>query len=304
MKSNDPECYFAASAAAAVVNYPLWKASAINQSGFIPLRGNSDVASRLRVFAQAVSPPYRGVPAVLFGMTWARAAIFYGSDRGRAHLEEAQAPRAVAMGLPPLLLSSLVQCVNMPIVRASITMQDPSKASDPRYANTLQTLRHLARTKGVGQLWHGLSAGLGKSVPKYLTAVVVKDSLELALPPASDDFPFLARAVVKAVAAGLAGAVLTNPMDVIRNEMFKTDKGFADTVRTLCAESRGESRGAEGRGAQGARGSGWGWMRRGLGSNVIAVSFPITLTIFLGDVLVQWKHRPQDVAFRRSGGPM
>lgn len=33
-KSSHPGCHFAASAIAAVVNFPLWKASAIGQSGF------------------------------------------------------------------------------------------------------------------------------------------------------------------------------------------------------------------------------------------------------------------------------
>ena len=33
-KATHPECHFLASGAAAVVNFPLWKASAIGQSGF------------------------------------------------------------------------------------------------------------------------------------------------------------------------------------------------------------------------------------------------------------------------------
>lgn len=33
-KATHPECHFLASAMAAVVNFPLWKASAIGQSGF------------------------------------------------------------------------------------------------------------------------------------------------------------------------------------------------------------------------------------------------------------------------------
>ena len=32
---------------------------------------------------QAMQPPYKGVLAVMAGMTWARAAIFWGSDCGK-----------------------------------------------------------------------------------------------------------------------------------------------------------------------------------------------------------------------------
>ena len=62
----------------AIINFPLWKAAAIGQSGFA-LTANS-VAAQVRVL---FGPPYRGVAATMFGMTWARAAIFYGSDVGK-----------------------------------------------------------------------------------------------------------------------------------------------------------------------------------------------------------------------------
>ena len=46
-----PECYFAASGCAAILNYPLWKASAIAQSGFIDSGGVSGRGSLLRFLA-------------------------------------------------------------------------------------------------------------------------------------------------------------------------------------------------------------------------------------------------------------
>eukprot|EP00514_Thraustochytrium_sp_LLF1b_P000238 CAMPEP_0184509300 /NCGR_PEP_ID=MMETSP0198_2-20121128/1211_1 /TAXON_ID=1112570 /ORGANISM="Thraustochytrium sp., Strain LLF1b" /LENGTH=239 /DNA_ID=CAMNT_0026899123 /DNA_START=83 /DNA_END=799 /DNA_ORIENTATION=+ len=238
MKNEHPECHLAASAVAALVNYPLWKASAINQSGFINV-GDNSLMGRVQQFKAAVSPPYRGVSAVIGGMTWARALIFYGSDHYRNALQAAGAPEAVSVALPPLVLSSFVQIVNMPLVRASITMQDPSRQSDPRFRTTVSTIRHLTRTKGFFQLWHGLSAGLAKSAPKYITSVVVKDICEQVLPPSQNDQQFVVRATFKAVCAGLAGAVLTNPMDVIRNSMFVTDKGFVETIKHLQVSERG-----------------------------------------------------------------
>mmetsp|Transcript_16153 Transcript_16153/g.26370 ORF Transcript_16153/g.26370 Transcript_16153/m.26370 type:complete len:308 (-) Transcript_16153:63-986(-) len=294
-KSSDPECYLLASACAATVNYPLWKASAINQSGFVQVK-ESGFRGKFNSFVKAVSPPYRGVPAVIGGMTWARACIFYGSDLYRAKLNKAGAPQVVSTTLPPLLLSSMVQCINMPIVRASITMQNPQLQNDPKYRTTFSTLRHLSETKGFFKLWHGLSAGLAKSVPKYVASVVVKDACDKFLPEATTDGEFLARASVKSVVAGVAGAVLTNPMDVVRNEMFKTDLGFVATLKSL-------------RASQIERGlQPMAWATRGLTSNLIAVSIPITVTIFLTDVFIRVKKQlgedscDQKVKTRKTGG--
>lgn len=52
-------------------------------------------------------------------MTWARAFIFFGSDLGKRELEErGQRSLFVTVGLPPLVLSTTVQLINMPIIRA------------------------------------------------------------------------------------------------------------------------------------------------------------------------------------------
>lgn len=53
--------------------------------------------------------------------------------------------------------------------------------------------------------------------------------------------------------------------------MFKTDLGLTDTFNKLMKES------------------GWGFMGRGLTSNMTAVAFPIAMTIFLTDVLMEKK---------------
>jgi len=285
---NHIDAHLAASACAAAFNFPLWKAAAIGQSGFrssYDVVGSSErrlmdvMRAKMRSFLQAVGPPYRGMFAVIFGMTWARALIFGGSDAMRRSLEKSGAPDSVAMAGPPLVLSSIVQIVNMPIVRASVSMQDFRRMDDPNFRNTISTLKYLRREKGFFGLWHGLPAGLAKSVPKYIVSVVVKDVCEERLPPARNEQEFLVRASIKSIIAGLAGALLTNPADVVRNEMFKTDHGFFETVRTLSREN-------------GPR-----WMGRGLYRNLIAVSMPITLTIFLSDSFIRLKTTRQQSTF-------
>lgn len=110
----------------------------------------------------------------------------------------------------------IVQWVNQPLVRSTITIQDPNST----LPNVRAALVHIYQTKGFFALWHGVSAGILKTVPKYVTAVVVKDFMEDRLPAADPHSKTsqLTRSATKAVAAGIAGAVLTNPLDVLRNE--------------------------------------------------------------------------------------
>ena len=173
-----PECYLAASGCAALVNFPLWKASAMAQSGFVFTGPQGQPLGPVQSFLRGVMPPYRGAPAVLAGMTWARAAIFYGSDAGRAMLQSAGVPDAVAFTVPPMVVSTCVQLINMPLVRASVSMQNPEVWSKPSMATTFRAIRHIYSTKGFAALWHGTSAGILKTVPKYVTSVVAKDMLE------------------------------------------------------------------------------------------------------------------------------
>jgi Mitochondrial carrier protein len=110
----------------------------------------------------------------------------------------------------------MVQIINQPLVRATITIQNPSSHLN----NTGEALVHIYRTRGLGGLWHGVSAGILKTVPKYITAVVVKDVMEDYLPRGdpNDKNWQLTRMAIKSMSAGVAGAVLTNPLDVLRNE--------------------------------------------------------------------------------------
>jgi hypothetical protein len=263
---NYPREYLIASALAATINYPLWRASAIGQSGFVV--ESSRIPALLSPYVHAFAPPYKGALATVLGMTWARAAIFWGSDYGKEQLMQMGIAESVATVLPPLVVSTIVQCVNMPLVRATITIQDPQS----KLPNVAAALRYIHETHGWAGLWHGTSAGVLKTVPKYCTAVVVKGFMEDWLPPPTDPSERLWRSAYKSAAAGIAGAALTNPLDVIRNEMFKTNLEMTPTVQKLWREL-------------GVR-----FLARGLGKNMIAVAIPVACTIFFTDALV---HRTQ-----------
>jgi hypothetical protein len=265
-----PMQHFAASALAATINYPLWRASAIGQSGFA-VHQYASLHPSIRPYVYAFAPPYKGMLATVTGMTWARAAIFWGSDYGKHVLEQWGCDRAVSTVVPPFVVSAVVQVVNMPLVRATVTMQNPTS----QYPTVLSSMRHIYSTHGVAGLWHGTSAGILKTVPKYITAIVVKDFMEEWLAPADPTSPtyhsdYLWRSALKSSAAGVAGAVLTNPLDVIRNEMFKTNHGLRETVRQLQREL------------------GMDFLWRGMGKNMIAVAVPVASTIFFTDAFIQF----------------
>ena len=83
-----------------------------------------------------------------------------------------------------------------------------------------------------------ITLGVLKTVPKYITAVVVKDYLEDNLPPADphSETSIMTRSAIKSVIAATAGAALTNPLDVLRNEMFKTDLSVTHAYKKLMKE--------------------------------------------------------------------
>lgn len=262
-----PLQYFAGSAIAATINYPLWRASAMGQSGFT-IRSHN-LPRPLAAYAHAFTPPFKGMLGTILGMTWARGIIFYGSDFGKEVLQTSFPTLHPSLHslLPPLLIGTGVQIVNQPVIRATITLQDPQ--------TPLRTIReavmHVRTCHGFAALWHGTIPGILKTVPKYCTAVVVKNWMEEVLPnqESDDKGVWLARSMCKSIAAGLAGAVLTNPFDVLRNEMFKTNYPLVKCFGKLRAEM------------------GWRFLVRGMGKNMMAVSIPVACTIFFTDVLIQ-----------------
>jgi hypothetical protein len=163
-----PLQYFAASALASGFGYPLWRAAAIGQSGFqmntVHVAGMT-VPRAATPYVYGFLPPYKGMVATVFGMTWARGAIFYLSDYGHDILLKQGYSVSIATVIPPLTISALVQVVNQPIVRSTVTLQDP-KYNLP---NVFSSIRQIYKSHGVFGLWHGTTAGILKTVPKYVT---------------------------------------------------------------------------------------------------------------------------------------
>mmetsp|Transcript_3040 Transcript_3040/g.4092 ORF Transcript_3040/g.4092 Transcript_3040/m.4092 type:complete len:305 (+) Transcript_3040:161-1075(+) len=284
LAKNHPWEYLGASAMAATLNYPLWRASAVGQSGFVvspvTIAGRWPVPTPLTPYVYAFMPPYKGCVATVLGMTWARAAIFGGSDYGKSVLKQAGFGDSVSTILPPLVISTLVQCVNMPLVRSTISLQNPQ--CEHNFRNVSESMSHIYKTRGLAGLWHGTSAGILKSVPKYCTAVVVKDAMEEMLPQGYTPTEQICRSALKSAAAGLAGAALTNPFDVVRNEMFKSNQSLPETVRYLYEKE------------------GLGFLSRGLVKNLVAVSIPVGCTIFFTDALIQWSSSSSSLSTHSS----
>ena len=89
----------------------------------------------------------------LFQKHKARAAIFWGSDRGKEILQTNFPnlhPSIYAL-TPPLVVSIFVQCVNQPVVRASITLQNP----ESNLPNVQSAVKMIYEKYGLRGLWHG-----------------------------------------------------------------------------------------------------------------------------------------------------
>merc|ERR1719414_2691853 len=99
-----PVPYFAASGVSALAFFPLWKAAAIGQSGYA-VAGHG----YWQKYLKAMKPPWRGSLVVIGGMTWARAAIFYGSDSGSRYLKAQGYSTGIAATVPSLLMSAFAQ---------------------------------------------------------------------------------------------------------------------------------------------------------------------------------------------------
>lgn len=265
--SSNPTSYFAASAVSALTFFPLWKAAAIGQSGY-----HVAGAGYWQKYFQAMKPPWRGSLVVIGGMTWARAAIFYGSDMGSRHMKSQGYNLAVSSTVPSLVVSIFAQTMNQPFVRSSIMLQNPGEELSKKALPNIAMLKHLAATKGLTSWWTGLDAAILKTAPKYMVAVLIKDFMGHWLAPVdkSDHTGTLIKSAKIAVTAGVAGAVLTNPLDVVRNEMFKTEEGMIGCSMRMTQET------------------GLRWFGRGVGKNLLAVAAPIASTIFLTDRFKSW----------------
>lgn len=276
-KEKNAAVHITAAGVGALISFPLWKMATIGQSGW-----KTEGAMFYEKMISAMRPPYKGVAATLFGMTWARASIFFFSEWWKPQLLEQGYGQAVATSVPPLVMGTFAQVANMPLVRATITVQNPAS----HHPNIFSAMKEIIAKQGARGLWHGTGPAVGKTVPKYIVAVAVKDWCEQHLAPPAQQPGFtehqrkLVRSAKKSVSAGVLGACLTNPFDVVRNEMFKTNEGAIAVTRRLWGEI------------------GPSFLVRGCARNMISVAFPVAITIFLADIFnemsfLQSKPKPQ-----------
>lgn len=258
--------YFAASGFSSLIFFPFWKAAAIGQSGYA-VRGDG----YWKKYLEAMKPPWRGSLVVISCMTWARAAIFYGSDTGSQYMRANGHGKAISSTLPAVTMSIIVQTVNQPFVRSSIMLQKPGEELARTALPNISMLQHLARSRGFGSWFTGLDAAVLKTAPKYMVAVVIKDHMAMLLTvDPADEYAALIKSAKIAVTAGVAGAVLTNPLDVVRNEMFKTEEGMVQCASRMTQDV------------------GFRWFFRGMQKNYVAVALPVASTIFLTERFKVW----------------
>lgn len=72
-------------------------------------------------------------------------------------------------------------------------------------------------------------------------------------------------------------SALTNPLDVIRNEMFKTNLSLLDAIKSLHKEL------------------GYSFLYRGMSKNIVAVSIPVASTIFFTDAFIQYTNKRKGI---------
>ncbi len=90
--------------------------------------------------------------ATVGGMTWAHAALFYELECGKDFLlrlnnncSHNYFPSVVTSFLPSLVVSTVVQIVYQPLLRSTITLQNPSS----EFTNIRQAMNHIFNQHGL-----------------------------------------------------------------------------------------------------------------------------------------------------------
>lgn len=118
-QNNDADCYALGALAAAIVNFPLWRAGTILLYG-ARVEGQSQ---SVQLFNAAFKPPYRGTFPSIFAMTWSRGAVFHGCDVGYTHLREQGVGVFTSSLIPAVVCGSVVQLINTPLIMGTLALQ-------------------------------------------------------------------------------------------------------------------------------------------------------------------------------------
>ena len=79
-----------------------------------------------------------------------------GSEHGKVALMQLGFYGPLAQMLPPLVIGTLVQCINMPLVRATITIQNPTC----ELKTVGGALHHIYTTRGIEGIFYFISCFL------------------------------------------------------------------------------------------------------------------------------------------------
>mmetsp|Transcript_18644 Transcript_18644/g.34827 ORF Transcript_18644/g.34827 Transcript_18644/m.34827 type:complete len:266 (-) Transcript_18644:13-810(-) len=258
-RNDDADCHAAGAFVAAVINFPLWRASTLLLHG-LKVEGQTQAA---RLVNAAFSPPYRATFASIFAMTWSRGAIFYGSDRGYNYLREQDCDMVTASVVPSLAVSSAVSVLNTPLIMGTLALQNPQTPESSIINYMLGTYRRV----GLSGLFGGASLVMMRTVPKYAAIVTINNHLDDTL--AGD------RRLLKGPLAGAAAVVLTNPLDALHMHHTR-EEGKVGLLQIIRRE-------------------GLAVFTRGVGANMVAVTIPISIAIAVTDMMKSWKYSNDDM---------
>lgn len=292
-----PLVYLVASGLSALVGIPLWKAKILEQAGYQPIATATNVYDRENSrkgfwsrYSEAIQPPYRGIVPAWTGMTVARAFIFYGSDRGKVILKQYNEKKENQVKfsqfslsiIPSITCSIIAQVMVNPLYRAGVLLQNP----ETPFKTAAETMFHIYKHEGFGGLWRGSSIGIIKTAPRYGSSLYIRDLVNNYFEKESfclenekkidntlkkEKGVNMYQSGVSSLAAGLAGAVLTNPLDVVRASIFKREGKERVSILKSVSELY-EKEGIK-------------FLSRGLERNLISVAVPVTFTLFLSDLL-------------------
>lgn len=154
--------------------------------------------------------------SILIGLTMPRAAIFLGSDVGKAiMLDQYNSGPVAAQFVPPLVVGAAVYFINMPFVQARYWIQAPHTSE----RTVTQALVAMYRRSGWSLLLNGWFRNFYIAIPKYMCAIAVRDYVDnrwITESETLDRWNWYTRSVIKAGSASLAAAAMATPIHVDR----------------------------------------------------------------------------------------
>ena len=164
-----------------------------------------------RYYQAATQNHPKGLVFTLVGLSMPRAAIFLGSDVGKAiMLDQYNSKPVAAQFVPPLVVGTAVLFINMPFVRARYWIQDPHTSE----RTVRQALVAMYGRGGWSNVLYGWFRNVYSALPKYTCAIAVRDyvdNLWITEREPLDRWSWYTRSAIKAGIASLAAAAMATP---------------------------------------------------------------------------------------------